>query len=305
MAEPASVVPTLPPPAVTLAMPRPRPSGIIVRGVRVLVPGVEVKTWLDGDPRVTRVTDGYPRTHGVVGIVLHTVHGRRGPLRATCGPSERAEFYARYQATTTRDVSWHFTVDTDGTVVQSADPVLWATWHAGHANDRTVGIELVQDADGVANALCGDQLGALVKLLDALAPACGVPRVTPVRGGVPFAGLFREDIWPGVYGHRNIWTIKDGHHVPVRGHGDPGDHPFVALLAAGWTGAEVPPQVLDGHDDFDATRDRIRVAQTVLGVTSDGIIGPVTRAALAAWQRAQGLPASGVLDAATWARITP
>jgi len=221
---------------------------IIVGGMLVPVPGGDVKTWLSGDRRVSRVTDGRRRVHPVTGIVLHTVHGRLGPLiPGACGASERAEVYAHYQATAERDVSWHFTVDVDGTVVQSADPATWTAWHAGHVNDRTVGIELVQDGDGVANAVCGNQLGALVGLLDVLCPALDVPRVTPVRDGAPFRGLFVDDVWRGVYGHRNVWTTKDGRKVAVRGAGDPGDYPFDALLEApGWSGVEILPGEIVG-----------------------------------------------------------
>ena len=45
------------------------------------------------------------------------------------------------------------------------------------------------------------------------------------------------------------------------------------------------------------------VVQRVIGVTADGVYGPKTAGAVAAWQRARRLPATGVVDSATWSRI--
>ncbi|MGZ4629141.1 peptidoglycan-binding domain-containing protein [Oryzihumus sp.] len=49
----------------------------------------------------------------------------------------------------------------------------------------------------------------------------------------------------------------------------------------------------------------IAIAQHALGVTADGAFGPVTFKALVAWQTSHGVPVTGVLDAATWARLVP
>lgn len=95
---------------------------LIIDGQRVETPGLETISWLD-DPKVPRVTDGRRRVpQATRAIVLHTVHGKLGGLSDKPSvPSTRAERYARYQASTSRDVSWHLTIDTDGTIVQSAD----------------------------------------------------------------------------------------------------------------------------------------------------------------------------------------
>ena len=45
------------------------------------------------------------------------------------------------------------------------------------------------------------------------------------------------------------------------------------------------------------------VVQQVIGVTADGVYGPKSATAVAAWQRAHKLPATGVVDSATWSRI--
>jgi peptidoglycan hydrolase-like protein with peptidoglycan-binding domain len=50
---------------------------------------------------------------------------------------------------------------------------------------------------------------------------------------------------------------------------------------------------------------QIAVAQKVLGVTADGQFGPVTFAALVAWQTRARVPITGVLDKSTWAKLVP
>ena len=203
-------------------------------------PGHDTLSWID-DPRLPHIgadrrDDGSPRRREEVrAIVLHTTKGRRGEIRSTPPPpSEAAERYARYQGRTEREVSWHFTVDVDGTVVQSADPDLWECWHAGTNNDGTVGIELVQLDD---HALYSVQLDALTWLIATLCDRYGIPRTFPVGAdGRPWVGIIPELMkapegdagrsWRGVYGHRNCSRR--------RGAGDPTDHPFVALLAAGF-----------------------------------------------------------------------
>lgn len=44
----------------------------------------------------------------------------------------------------------------------------------------------------------------------------------------------------------------------------------------------------------------VTVVQKVVRTTADGNFGPVTATAVAAWQRAHHVPASGVVDATTW-----
>jgi N-acetyl-anhydromuramyl-L-alanine amidase AmpD len=227
--------------------------GLVIAGQRVVVPGAEVVTWLDDPSRAPPVTDGKRRDASkVLAICLHTSRGQRGAkLRKGARASTRAEALARYQATTARDVSWHLTIDTDGTVLQSADLATWMCWHAGHANGWTVGVELVQHPD--SPDLWEAQLAALVAVCAAasealaiprriMADAAGAPLTVPVvallseaarsRDGKLLGGLGER--WPGVLGHCNV--VPDH----VRGPGDPGDLPFRALLAAGWQGVPRP-----------------------------------------------------------------
>ena len=52
-----------------------------------------------------------------------------------------------------------------------------------------------------------------------------------------------------------------------------------------------------------ATGEDVQVVQHVVGAKVDGQFGPKTEQALRAWQQAHGLPPTGIVDAATWAKI--
>lgn len=218
------------------------PFSLIVAGQRIPVPGiVDGATWLDDRHRAPPVTDGKPRTADrVTGIVIHTSRGVRGHVRPGALPSSRAELLALYQSRTTRAVSWHITIDTDGTTIQQADAALWMCWHASHANGWSVGIECVQQPD--SGDLYEAQVAALVAVVEALCRALKIPRRTPVGAdGKPWPGLIaehreaseggRQQPFAGVLGHRAL--------TDHRGPGDPGDDVFAALLAAGFEGVTV------------------------------------------------------------------
>ena len=49
----------------------------------------------------------------------------------------------------------------------------------------------------------------------------------------------------------------------------------------------------------------VKVAQKALKLKVDGTFGSTTRTALIAWQKAHGVPVTGVLDKATWAKLVP
>jgi hypothetical protein len=211
---------------------------LILDGVLVTLPGVETRCYAD-DRDIPRTVDGRRRLRrDVAGVVLHTVTGHPHQPQVLPGSlaSDRAEVLARYQARTERQVSWHLTVDTDATVVQSADVALWTCWHAGGVNPWTVGIELCQSPGG---ALYEAQLTALVRVVDWLCASLDIPRQYPMRAatGRPHGGLIPRlqgaaAPWGGVFGHRN--------QTSDRGHGDPGDAPFDALAAAGYVGVAFP-----------------------------------------------------------------
>lgn len=211
---------------------------LILDGVLVTLPGVETRCYAD-DPAIPQATDGSRRRKAdVAGIVLHTVTGqpRQPVVLPGSRPSEHAERLARYQAQTSRQVSWHYTVDTDGTVVQSADPATWTCWHAGGVNPWTIGVELCQ---GPSGELYEVQMRAMVALVEHLCAVFDIARRYPVRAatGLPHGGLIDRlqgsaFPWDGCFGHRN--------QSSSRGHGDPGDAPFYALAAAGYSGVPFP-----------------------------------------------------------------
>lgn len=275
-------------------------TGIVLDGRVVPVPGVDVHSYLD-DPHVPEATDGYrirrrpcgPKRDASDGpwiraIVLHTVHGKRGgTLRNGLGPpSLRDLWYAQYQARTPRDVSWDYTVDTDGSVAVSNDPLRRASWHAGGVNRLTIGIEMVQESDG---SLWSGQLDVLVRLLDVLTRELRIQRqCAPPLARDVFPRLHRVVSTPrlheekgtdpggaslvGIYGHRNQ-TIQ-------RGQGDPTDWPFERLLDCGY-------EPVDYAREGDLATWRVRQSQ--LGVGADGIAGPATVAAIEASGRRHGL----------------
>lgn len=250
---------------------------IVLGGVIYEIPGLETKSFIN-DPSIPQATDTNRRTQRIRAIVVHTVHGKLGPLRPGSNPSQRAERYARYQANTTRSVSWDFTVDSDGTVVQSNDPLLRVTWQAGSnaINEVSLGIEIVQDQD---NTMYEASLDALVKLVIFLCEKLGIQAQVPVYQGRPdrrkltrlMTGDRGRDV-VGVYGHRNC--------ANNRGAGDPGDFPFEFLLRAGFEGY-----------DFQAEQDKVvwRQRQTELGVPADGVPLTQTVEALQRAGRANGL----------------
>ena len=288
---------------------------VVLGGQRVEIPGVETICWLDDQLAVPKATDGRPRRAAVRSIVAHTVSGVRshrlvpGPGK----PSKAAEWYARYQAKSERVVSWHFTVDRDGTVAWSADPLAWTCWHANTVNDYSAGFEMLQDEDGTMyEATIRAAVAVILFLVRFEHPLMAVQAQMPWRDGRPDAGL----LWRagpeyatqcgrnlvGVYGHRNVWVWRShqdaaGKHVrtvdskgrsfpdTVRGFGDPNDYLFDALHARGFetfemggVGAYGAPLAVE-PEDVRAWK----VRQQLLGFTGkdlDGVPGPATRAAL-------------------------
>ncbi len=221
---------------------------LVLDGRKIETPGLETVSFLD-DPKVPRATDHNPRELPIVGGLLHTVSGKRGPIRPGGKPSSRDFTYAVYQAHTERDVSWDATGDTDGSTTISNDPARRYTWHAGApaVNRQTIGIEQVQDADGAQYEV---QIRAEVQLIELYCTHLFLPRRTPVdQDGKPYAGLLDERLFAGIYGHRNLWTLtKKGERTTMKPWGDPGDAIFNALLAAGF---EAVP--IDAHGRIAAT----------------------------------------------------
>ncbi len=209
--------------------------GLVVDGRIVPVDGLEVLSYLRHPKLVPEVKDGRPRVEPVISFVVHTVHGAAGRVvEAPAPPSSRAERYAKYQATTPRDVSWHLTLDTDRTLLVSADLQRRLCWHAPPTNNWSIGLELVQESDG---RVYGPQLDAAVQVISLCCDLFGIPRRVPVEpDGRPYQTAVkawrpraeggRAERWAGVLAHRNV--------TGNRGLGDAGDGVMLRLLAAGF-----------------------------------------------------------------------
>lgn len=251
---------------------------------------VETYNWRTHPKQCPQTTDGNPRSKFVRAIMVHTVHGTAGntPVHMDIpaddpDPSDEDLKYARYQANTTREVSWHFTVDIDGSIAQSADPARLTCWHGNQTNPFTIGIEMVQKG----KALTDVQLKSFVALIDLLtrapAPNMAIQRQIAYANGQHQRGILSRTLTEngssasmvGIYGHRNVGyrSKDDGKIKSYRGAGDPGDAPFEALRLAGY-------EVFDyeAKTDQQAWRER----QKQLGLPADGLPGPEVRKAIRA-----------------------
>lgn len=231
--------------------------------------------------RVKYVTDGRKRKAPAwpSGLVVHTTSGHARKVQPGLLESVRDWVYARYQTNTDREVSWHATLDLDGSVIQQAGPE-WMCWHAGQVNASADGWELVEGSGGVLTEV---QLARFVELVDLWTWHTGIPRVIPWRDGKPFAGMLTRALSAHgagkslacVYGHRSVWGLskKTGKLYPVRGAGDPSDLPFLALAEAGY-------QRMDVESGEDLAL--FKRLQAELGVEQDGVWGRASR--LAHWR---------------------
>jgi hypothetical protein len=196
-------------------------------------------SWVDGNPKIRRVTDKNRRTKRVRLIVCHTHEGILGRLIAGLGRNTTVdERLAWYQTSTDRNVSWDATMDLNGDLIWQSDPVEEYTWQAGAVNSISMGIEFVQDCvtengKRVGNLYSG-QMDRGVFLIDFMTHVFKIQRAIPWDkvNDCPPKGLISrlsKDLskdFVGICGHRNLTT--------QRGPGDPGDHIFYALRDAGY-----------------------------------------------------------------------
>ena len=189
--------------------------------------GLDGATWPDDASLALKLGEdgrkrrGTPITH----VVLHTTRGIPGGrdqrpqvILPGLGPQgSAAEANARYWSRAKSSAGAHLIVDYDGTLVQTCDLALVATYHAGAINGSSIGIEIVQSANA---ELYEGQLAATVRLCRWLANYFDLPLTIqfPYRGhGPPLAAFV---------GHRDL--------TDSRGRGDPGDAICERLIAAGF-----------------------------------------------------------------------
>lgn len=227
--------------------------------------------------KVPKCTDGRKRPNSwVSGLVFHTTSGTARTVKKGLIESFRDWAYAKYQTNTPREVSWHATVDSDGSIIQQAGPEFMC-WHASQVNPYADGWEFVESAGGVLTEV---QIARGVELADNWTWHAGIPRITPTQGSKPFSGMLSRALGAHgagislacVYGHRNVWYFSDKTKKlePYRGKGDPGDFPFEALLAAGYLGMDVE----HGEDLV-----KFKAMQTKFGLNPDGVWGRASRKA--------------------------
>lgn len=236
--------------------------GVIIGGRVEFIPELEVLNYKQPGRRKLKLLAGedmrHRRTRWVRSIVWHTTKGVPTCVRPGVGPSTALEErISRLWANDGRHAGAHLSVDWDGTIGCHADLLDDAAYHAPGVNEVSIGIELYEDNKGHVYEA---QLEAAVTLTDWLTARFGIQRQMPLRdtkskitrlarGGKDFVG---------VYGHR---------HVGRRGPGDPGDDIFRYLAACGYQ-----------EFDIDAEKDKTfwRRKQVRLGITDDGVPGPIT-----------------------------
>lgn len=258
-------------------------TGLVFSGRRVLVPGVNVISYLDDpDLALDLPEDGRPRRRGyaVQHVVVHTTRGapdRDDPRPQTilpgAGPSTRAGYEVVHdQRHNGKHAGEHLVIDHDGTVYQLCDLVTVASYNATTVNDRAIGIEVKQGRQNEIYVAAG---GSLLAVVLAITAELGIQRQMPDRYRGPIARLARggADFW-GVFGHRD--------QTDDRSIGDPGDYLMGVLSTACQR-----HNLAEGDD-----RRYVRQVQRELGMTGadlDGIPGPRTVAALKARGYAHGL----------------
>lgn len=223
--------------------------GLLINGVLVPVPGVEVLSpgqhpWVRLDSR-----DFRPRTRRVGQITIHTTKGVwPQPIIPGAGPGGKDKSTADYWSIgggKNESGGAPLVVDDDGSIACLCDLALYEVYHATKCNPYSVGIEMFQRADGGIHEAT---LTSTVKLVLVLCEAFGIPLQVDSR---PYANnkiierlRFGGPDVVGVFGHRqNAWMFPEWltpakravypNGYADRGRGDPGDEIFVRLRKAG------------------------------------------------------------------------
>ena len=242
--------------------------------------GIVVRNYLD-DPRLKLDLDpeggrdGSARsTAWIRGIVFHTTRGRwPQEIRPGVSPSSQdGESNARYWSRSSGMAGAHLIVDSGREILPTAGLSRVAAYHAGGVNDVTIGVEIVQFADGL---IWEDELDPVCVLLaDFLTLRFEIQRqFQELYHGGPCKRLKAGGAdCVGLYGHRD--------QTDDRGRGDPGDALWVKLRAAGYEGID-----FERNTDVGVWKARQRHLNTIgarsgANLKADGIPGPATAKAL-------------------------
>lgn len=257
---------------------------LLIGGKLVPVPGVAVLPPVShGGPAWARLDPGdYRQRRGAPSqIVLHTTKGM-WPQHVIpgVGPADRAERVARYWDRSDEHSAAHIVVGSDGITACLCDVATTAAFHATVANERSVGVEIYQEAGGGIHEAA---LSAAVRVVLTLCDALAIP---PILLGARYDGKPIPELldggpsYRGIYGHRS--------NTARRGRGDPGDEIFTRLIVAG---AEAMPISRYHANNLERQQHLVsRGAKLAL----DGIPGPASIAAARAagyvrWRDVPGL----------------
>lgn len=258
-------------------------TGPIVNARPRPIPGLAVQNYLDnGALTLLLPEDGaVRRTTWIRALCMHTTKGI-WPQAIVPGFGPHVDDAAkvnRYWSNSRKRAGAQFVTDRDGDAGSLCDCFRVAAYHASQVNQVTEGVEIYQESDGDVYA---GQLEATVKLCDALTWFLRIQRQVQSAyvGPIPRLDELQKGLdVVGVYGHRDVTS--------ARGRGDPGDHIYTALLAAGYEAV-----------DYDTSTDLAmwKPRQAALnaegaGLRVDGIAGPRTTAAVAKYEpsRPRGL----------------
>lgn len=206
-------------------------------------------------------------------------------------------------------VSAHFVVERDGAITQMVDCDV-AAWHAGRSsykgqpncNAFSVGIEIVNPGRLVSDGIVARSQW----IPGATWPAAGCVALTSDRHGgagwwLPYTPQQLKAVdqlvralaiaYPSIVDVVGHYEISPGRKI------DPGPHFDLARLRAILADREEPdPDVV-----AVVQRELARLGYFPGGV--DGVMGPRTEAALMSFQKENGLPITGDIDKATFARL--
>jgi hypothetical protein len=256
-------------------------SGFVIDGKRYKIPGINVINFMDDSRYLLKMqgpkADGYVRGNKgwlVRNTCLHTTEGKR-PVIIHPGVGPNIGMDDRVARSWTRSAvqaGAHIVIDFDGSVVQCADLLTHATYHAGAASGRSIGIEISQTRKGetweveydVAVATC-DFISLAFDMQRFYQHPYDINEIARLHAG---AG----DV-VGFYCHY--------HQTSNRGPGDCGPHMFERLHQAGY----MPFNYNTGEDRKWGKH----YQEFTLGFSKDevdGVLGPASVRAI----RAKGIP---------------
>ena len=246
----------------------------VVSGLRVVPPASH------GGPPWAKLDRGDARARPDIWIRQIIVHSTKGLWPQTIAPvsglgGESARIADIWQTDPVHSAA-QIIVDSAGVVTCLCDVGDVMAYHAEGSNPWSVGIEMVQQADGT---ICKATIDATAQLCIVLCTALSIPAQhhagwyanRPLERMEHGEGRMRSNTGGpdcvGIFGHRD--------NTSARGRGDPGDAIYDALTAAG-----SEPLHFDLYEDLEIGRQRQRVlVERGEKLVIDGLVGPASMAA--------------------------